>query len=199
MLLTREYAQFTQHRKSLRVSVPKGVQRSTPWLNIPYKFAVPIMVVMALLHWTMSESIFIASVNVFDVNHIRKPAGDINTLGWSPLAVIGSLVIVSILTLFLVFAASVNKYPSGMPLASSCSAAISAACHRSNDDPSDVAQRTLMFGVVPDETAMGNRRAAYSAGPVEPLQDGVLYGEMNQTEDRNPFSRPRRERLHHHR
>jgi hypothetical protein len=66
MLLGWEWASFAYERKGLRVSAesPRGDQRSGYFLSLPYRFALPLMAVSGLLHWLVSQSIFIAMVKV---------------------------------------------------------------------------------------------------------------------------------------
>lgn len=60
----------------------------------------------------------------------------------------------------------------GMPIAGSCSVAISAACHAHEGD--GVALQKLMHGVLEDKED-GKPRVGFSGKPVTPLQDGVIY------------------------
>ena len=62
MLMSREWAQFASTRRTLRVSKPQGQQRSTYWLQLPYRYSVPLMGAMVLLHWLMSRGLFLASI-----------------------------------------------------------------------------------------------------------------------------------------
>ncbi|KAF3005003.1 hypothetical protein E8E13_008650 [Curvularia kusanoi] len=65
MLLSHEWASYTRTRKGLRTSgARRGNQRSTYFLSLPYRFAVPLMVVSALLHWLVSQSIFLVAIEV---------------------------------------------------------------------------------------------------------------------------------------
>lgn len=45
-------------RKGLRVTAPRGEQRSSYFLQLPYRWAVPLMIVSGALHWLMSQTIF---------------------------------------------------------------------------------------------------------------------------------------------
>jgi hypothetical protein len=57
MLLASGWRDFATDRKTLRVSKPKGTQRSTHFLHLPYKVAVPVMVMSGLLHWMISQAL----------------------------------------------------------------------------------------------------------------------------------------------
>ena len=56
MFLASEYLDFATHRKGPRVSVPKPdtAQRSTYFLQLPYRIAIPLMVFSGILHWMVS-------------------------------------------------------------------------------------------------------------------------------------------------
>lgn len=54
MHITKEHFDFVLKPSSLRVSHPEGVQRSTYWLQLPLKYSIPLMVVVAAAHWLLS-------------------------------------------------------------------------------------------------------------------------------------------------
>ena len=59
MALAAEWSDFGKERKGLRVSTPpRGSQRNTYSLQLPYRFAVPLIVVSGILHLLASQSIF---------------------------------------------------------------------------------------------------------------------------------------------
>ncbi|KAF2175728.1 hypothetical protein K469DRAFT_743214 [Zopfia rhizophila CBS 207.26] len=67
MLLGYEWSQYAHRRKGLRVSrAPSGEQRSTYFLQLPYRFALPLMVLSGVLHWLVSQSIFLVSIDLYD-------------------------------------------------------------------------------------------------------------------------------------
>jgi hypothetical protein len=132
MFLADEWSDFAHERKPLRVSRPKPGQRSTFFLQLPYKYAVPLMILSGILHWSVSQSIFLAQVASLDINgKIRKPAA-ISTCGYSPAAIMLTMIMGTILASF-VGILGLRRYRPGIPLAGSCSAAISAACHGRSD------------------------------------------------------------------
>ena len=45
--------------KTLRCSNPEGQQRATYFLQLPFRFAVPLISVAAIIHWLISQSIFL--------------------------------------------------------------------------------------------------------------------------------------------
>ena len=74
MRLSAEIADFGVVAKPMRVSEPRGAQRSTYWLQLPYRWSLPLMGTMALLHWLVSEAIFMVDVKVLNV-HGQKLTG----------------------------------------------------------------------------------------------------------------------------
>ncbi|KAK0260988.1 hypothetical protein LTR35_017930 [Friedmanniomyces endolithicus] len=173
MLLAHEYSSFARTRKPLRTSNPVGSQKSSYWLQLPYRYIVPIMTAMAVLHWMIGRSLFLVQINEYNQWGARYDGT--NAIGYSLLAIIFALVVGGMLTVGIV-AMSCRTLESGMPLAASCSLAISAACHPNAGDE-DAALKSIMYGV---ETAgqldkKGCRHAAFSSRKVEHLADGVTY------------------------
>jgi hypothetical protein len=41
MLVGDEWSRFATHRKTLRVTHPRGIQRSTYFVSMPYKYSIP--------------------------------------------------------------------------------------------------------------------------------------------------------------
>ena len=179
IFVSREYARHSKHRKGLRVTDPHGAQRSTSYLNVPYWLSTPLTGTMALLHWVLSESIFLARVSALKGHGEPDHSNDISSCGWSPAAVGVSLAIGSVL-LFSISIAGFKGFTSHIPIASTCSAAISAAYHRSAHDEADVAERPLMYGKMRDMSDVGTHRVGFSARSVRRIMYGEEYGEVTQ-------------------
>ena len=172
LVISREWLSYASERKGLRTSVPEGAQRSTFWLNLPYRYSLPLLVASGLLHWLLSQSIFLTQVNVMDAN--GKPAmANISTVGWSSLSLTLLLLLGGIMILT-VFGFGFKRYPSsGMPIASICSRAISAACHP-KPGQYDEATKRLQYGVM-GKSDDGREFVGFSSTNVEPLVQGNLY------------------------
>ncbi|KAF2476761.1 uncharacterized protein BDR25DRAFT_375874 [Lindgomyces ingoldianus] len=68
MLLAYEWDGYSKTRKGLRVSTKQqGAQRSTYFLQLPYRYAVPLMVFSTVIHWLASQSIFVVSVELYNM------------------------------------------------------------------------------------------------------------------------------------
>jgi hypothetical protein len=174
-MLGREYLGYARHRKPLRVSRPEGEQRSTYRLQLPYRYSAPLMATMAALHWLVARSIFLVEINVFDYDG-NPIAEKVSACGYSAMAIVLSLFVSGAIILALL-ANGVRKLEPGMPLASSCSLAITAACHTPPGDE-DAALLPLNYGVViaeePDNES-NCEHACFSSKEVTPLVDGHWY------------------------
>jgi hypothetical protein len=175
MMLGREYSGYAKHRKPLRVSRPEGKQRSTYRLQLPYRYSVPLMATMAVLHWLVARSIFLVEINVFDYDG-NPMAEKVSACGYSSMAIVLSLFVSGAIILALL-ANGARKLEPGTPLASSCSMAITAACHTSPGDE-DAALLPLKYGVVVAEEPSNEsdcEHACFSSKEVTPLVDGHWY------------------------
>ena len=154
MLLAEEWSAYASKRRFLRVTSPIGGQRSTYRLQLPYRYGVPLLIGSSTLHWLVSQSIFLARVNVIDPTGgevFGVSNSGISTCGYSPIALIFVIILGSIVVL-LGIANGFRKVRVGMPLAGSCSAAISAACHPPTADV-DASLKRVMWGVVAEESS----------------------------------------------
>lgn len=80
MALAHEWSQYAVQRKGLRVSAqPRGAQRSTYFLSLPYRNAIPFIILSTLMHWLMSESLFLVMIEAYTVDLERDPTNDMTT------------------------------------------------------------------------------------------------------------------------
>lgn len=145
MLLMDEWNGFAHDRKTLRVTSAHGMQRSSYWLQVPYIYGIPLLVLSGTMHWLVSQSIFLALVTVFDHDNQEVLGGSISTCGYSCIAIFSVIILGSIVVLLGLLNGS-RKYE-GMPLVGSCSAAISAACHPPKEDV-NAAYLPVLWGAV---------------------------------------------------
>ncbi|KAF4543024.1 uncharacterized protein LTHEOB_7278 [Lasiodiplodia theobromae] len=174
MLLAFEWSKFASDSRTLRVSEPRGAQRSTYFLQIPYRFGLPLTILSSLLHWLVSQSIFLAKVDGLDARGLPSNIGNVTTCGYSPFGMIFTCTGGLLLALFAV-ALGMQKLKPGMPLAGSCSVAISAACHVP-DGTSEL--EPLMWGVIPkhpDDAHSGVEHCAFANERLERPLPGRLY------------------------
>ncbi|KAL8830601.1 MAG: hypothetical protein Q9170_005666 [Blastenia crenularia] len=176
MVAGHEWTQFARHRKTLRVSSPVGAQRSTYWLQLPYRYSLPLIVLSSLLSWLASQSLFVVKIDVLDHSGpggIRtvQPDKSILSCGFSP----GAIVLAILAGTFIMLGAvllGIQKYTSEMPVAATCSAAISAACHALDDDP-DAAVLPIQWGVAGEKDGVGH--CCFSSQVVTPPMVGEMY------------------------
>ncbi|CAG8028113.1 unnamed protein product [Penicillium nalgiovense] len=151
MLGAVEYNNYARNRKPLRVSWPRGAQRSTYYLSLPYRYSFPLLIASTVLHWLVSQSLYFVQIISFDINDVPIPTAGSATCGYSPVAMLfaiivgGSLLMIPILL-------SLRRFESPMPLVAQCSAAISAACHpmtSSMDDTANHALKPVQWGEIP--------------------------------------------------
>ncbi|KIW21469.1 hypothetical protein PV08_02049 [Exophiala spinifera] len=157
MFLSRELSHFSvtagRGRKYLRVTDPRGEQKSTYFLSLPYKYGVPLLSASGLVHWLVSQSIFLANISIIPPDGSQPMQDEITTVAYSPIAMLFILFVVFALLVFLI-ATAWRKLPFGMPLLGSNSIAISAACHPpvgpDQSEREDMVMRPLNWGAVPD-------------------------------------------------
>lgn len=89
-----------------------------------------MLTIQILLHWFVSQALFVVDISAYNEDgSLNTQYGSINNCGFSPLAMICSLIMALILT-FLTCGLGLRKCKEGSPpVMGNCSAAISAACH----------------------------------------------------------------------
>lgn len=152
MAMGREWNDYSQRRAALRVSDnPRGEQRSRYFLQLPYRFSIPMILVSILLHWLLSQAVFIVAIEKVQLDY-TPPAMSwgVVACGYSPAAVM------TILAVSLVIPGSIcifgwRRYPGPMPVVGSCSLAIAAACHHPDGEGHpEVALGALKWGAMVD-------------------------------------------------
>lgn len=175
MLAAEEQSHFGSTRKALRVSFPEGYQRSSWFLSLPYKYGIPLIICSGLLHCFISQALFLVRIVMYDENNVD--IADASRAGFSPIGIILSFSLGCILVIALVITGFLRRYPGGepaLPLLSTCSAAISAACHAPEDDQ-DAHLLPVRWGVVSsDEDGIGHCSFT-TAIDVRPPSEGALY------------------------
>ncbi|KAK4909791.1 hypothetical protein LTR49_021460 [Elasticomyces elasticus] len=162
MLLSHEYSKFAMdgRKKPLRVTTPHGQQRSTYYLQLPYTYSLPLLITSGTLHWLISQSIFLARISVYN-DGVSSDQSDTSSVGYSCLPI---LLVILLGTAMLAFALSMGcrKFASHIPVAGSCSVAVSAACHPPKGDV-DAGYLPVRWGEVKvQESDMGH--SAFESG-----------------------------------
>ena len=167
----REWISFSQRRQTLRVTRPTGEQRSTYYLQLPYRFSIPLLAFSALLSWLTAQILFIVRVRVISGYSLPDEESWILTCGYSPGAIALTVVVGTVLALTILLF-GLKRYPDTMPLAGTNSGAIAAACHALPEDETSTL-KPLQWGVVSQADGIGH--CSFSAGTVAPLVLGATY------------------------
>ena len=171
MLTGHEWISYSQRRQTLRVTRPAGEQRSTYFLQLPYRFSIPLLGTSALLNWLTAQILFVVRVQIINGYTVTDAESWILTCGYSPGAIVLTVIVGTVIAVAIFFLGW-RKYPSTMPLAGNNSAAIAAACHVLPEDR-DRATKPLQWGVVSQTDGVGH--CSFSAGIVAPLIPGTMY------------------------
>ncbi|OCL15297.1 hypothetical protein AOQ84DRAFT_261724, partial [Glonium stellatum] len=146
MIVGDEWSCYAIERNTLRVTHPRGIQRLSYFISMPYKYDIPLMVANTTLHWLVSQSIFIVSVTTYYPNYLVDEVNSYTTTGYSTSAAIISICVgTGILLIFSLI--SFQPLSSDIPLVSTCSIAISAVCHFPVGDK-DASLLLIRWGVV---------------------------------------------------
>ncbi|RAH72637.1 uncharacterized protein BO66DRAFT_427106 [Aspergillus aculeatinus CBS 121060] len=152
MLLDAELQRYATRRRSLRCSWPKGQQRSTYYLTLPYRYSLPLLTASASLHWLLSQSFFFVHIRRVDISQ-RYVVDEARGCCYSPLAIFITIW-VAVAGLLVVVGLGFRRFESGMPLAGGCSMVLSALCHPPEDDEG-AAEKTVMWGEIPKGPELG--------------------------------------------
>jgi hypothetical protein len=140
--------------------------------QIPYRYGVPLMVLIGSIHLLISESIYVVKIRVLTDGGQEDPYQSFVTCGFSLLAllvtiVVGGGAVISIIGF------GFRRYRPGIPLVMCSSAAISASCHPRLNEEKDAALRSLQWGVVPVDGEMGH--CCFSTETVVMPTEGLEY------------------------
>ncbi|KAK5064343.1 hypothetical protein LTR84_000176 [Exophiala bonariae] len=188
MWLASEWNDFSLERKSLRVSLPRAEQRSTYFLQLPYRVGVPLIIVSSLMHWLISESLFLAIVEIVDWEGGLSKI-DIISLGFSlqPMLIVMVTAVGLCVGTIALGRTRKLKGEGFMPVASSCSLAIAAACHAPAGDEKAYLTAVMWGAVAAEKHVPENCYSSYPAERnsighcsftsrnVEQIQEGRLY------------------------
>ncbi|KAJ6188672.1 hypothetical protein N7519_003580 [Penicillium mononematosum] len=153
MFAAVEYDSYSMNRKYLRVSWPRGRQRSTYYLTLPYRYSLPILVASATLHWLVSQSFFYVEIIGVSMDGWRY---ELVTCGFSPVAIIFAIIL-GVGLLFVAAMLGARRFSSHMPIIGYCSAAISAACHPGTEG--NHAMKPIQWGEVSSESGTSGSAA----------------------------------------
>ena len=188
--LAIEWSGFGAFHKGLRRSGSGGhplvgAQRAAYFLQLPYRLALPLLVASGALHWLISQSIFLVYFESY-VPMVPKYVGtehrsqksdpkDIITCAWSPPAVLCTIILASLMLVFLLFF-GLRRLPTAMPVAGSCSAAIAAACHPPAIELEEkIWEKKVRWGMVLEAKNEQPGHCSFSSGTVVPPVEHGCY------------------------
>ncbi|KAL5384274.1 hypothetical protein DPSP01_005420 [Paraphaeosphaeria sporulosa] len=178
MFLAADWAAFGTKGQRLMVKNARGEQRGTWLLGAPLAWGLPLLILQVILHWLISQSIFLISLNIHDpdgtLTKYRKEGPRFLNCGYSPIAIIFCIV-ASLLLMLSAIALAFRRFPQGAPpVAATCSAAISAACH-------------LPYGMLKHDSLYGNMKwgqcgqPQYGVGHCALMPEGAFKAGYAQT------------------
>lgn len=171
--LAQEWNGFASKRKGLRVTRPSGEQRGTYFLQLPYRWGLPLTLMGGILHWLISQSFFLVRVDVRDSNGELNTNESISTCGISGSSLLTLTVVGTMLFGFTCFI-SWLKFDQHLPFAVSCSAVISAACHPPTDD-NEAHLKKVQWGVTQALYDDGVRHCSFTSEVVTQPVVGSRY------------------------
>lgn len=129
------------------------------------------MVASGALHWLVSQTIFVVRTTLVD--HGKSYFS--HTYGFS---LLGGILSISVFTLIVLVTYGASLWPMTIkiPCTGTCSAVVSAACHRPMEDE-DASVETVQWGVLPANTAKGwtGTHCCITSFDVEEPEPGKTY------------------------
>lgn len=120
-------------RNFLRVLAPRGMQRSTYFLSLSFRYGIPLPVNMSLCHWSISQAVFLARASAYFPDGTRNFAADSSRVGYSPPGIAFSILVSGAFILSLV-GIGIGRVTFNLPVVSTNSAALTAAAHKAPKD-----------------------------------------------------------------
>lgn len=184
MASSYEWSLFAYKPTTLRVTLPSGAQRESYWLQLPWRYSIPLLACSTVFHWLISQAIFLINVKIYQPNNelLTKPnvhfpsasdSGVITACGYSPLAVISAIGVGAFMLIVLLTVSSFKLKPD-IPVIGSCSIAMSAACHPPKED-TDASLKPLSWGAVRHQEGSQPGHCCLTCQDVEKPRSGELY------------------------
>ncbi|CAN9439696.1 unnamed protein product [Alternaria alternata] len=188
-LQTSEWISFSLVRKPLRVSTPTGAQRSSFWLQVPFRYSVPLLLFSIAIHFLISQAIFLSRISFLDF--LGRPSERFGALGYGNMygahagqllaaayfsPAILAVLVLSIAAFLAMLVIACKKLPGDMVMAASSSVVIAAACHRHYGGARMVSEQDSK-GYNKEEITTGGLKWG-DAGNVLQDQSRELYGHL---------------------
>ncbi|KAK0670153.1 hypothetical protein QBC41DRAFT_273392 [Cercophora samala] len=175
-LVQHEFSRMHGARKTLRVSEPTGIQRSTYFISLPLRYGIPFYAVSAGFHWLLSQTLFLARVAAITPEGEVDRKHSYSVCGCSPVALFTTILTGSAFVAGFVCLSITRRYDGVMRMVSTNSRAISAACHVLLEDREDGYLLPVQWGVVAMSGGVG--KCAFTTAPEEDIkmpEEGRLY------------------------
>ncbi|KAH8179484.1 hypothetical protein LIA77_01003 [Sarocladium implicatum] len=169
-LVQREFSRMhaKEYHKPLRVSEPEGIQRSSYFISLPLRFGVPLYASSGLMHWLISRSFFLARITAIDSKNQQNNLDSFSTCAYSPLAIFITMM-AGICLIAVIIGMGLRQYDGTMPMVSTNSKAISAACHALEGDKREGWLLPVQWGVVSVHGGVGH--CTFTSARWNTLQD----------------------------
>lgn len=148
-----EWNNLAVSRKGLRVTDPIGHQRSTYSLQIPYRWSLPLVTLSGILHWLLSQSLFLVRIDFYDINRQQRMDTEESRMGCG-MSGLSMLVLWVMLAILVAVALTMGRrtWKVRIPYAEGCSLVISAACHLDEEEMEEEAWlKKIQWGVVRED------------------------------------------------
>lgn len=129
-----EWASYIGRRKTLRVTWPRGQQRSTYYLQLPYRYGIPLTTLLIAMHFLISQSIFLARLRYYNGLGQIDDNSSFTDVGFSPAATLTTCCVGAAMILAQIFHAR-RKLDNRIPIHGNKSVVISAMCHPEETGP----------------------------------------------------------------
>ena len=179
-----EWRSFENRRKLPRVSYGAYLPgtRNTRWLQLPYSISIFLMAVSTLMHWIVSQTLFVVEVEnksgLPTVGGAPAPFSLVYIICYSPTAIFVTACIAGFLilgiTVYYVF-----PFRSYMPFMAGSARVVFASCTAL---PKDLPEDGIMWGDVSDEWG---RLAGFGAN-ARAIKNGEIYPERSHRQQQSP-------------
>jgi hypothetical protein len=75
------------HPQTTKSSEPEGIQRSSYFISLPLRYGIPLYVTSGMMHWLISQSLFLARITAYFPNGEIDQNSTFSTCGYSPIAI----------------------------------------------------------------------------------------------------------------
>ena len=170
---TREWNDYAMFRKGLRVTDPSAEQRPAYFLQLPYRWAVPLTAISGVLHWLLSQSLFLVLLEIRDTDGTIIDGESRSTVGYSNLSLLVFATTYFVM-LFTVLGLQLRKITLRIPPSNHCSLVISASCHPPPEDV-NAQLKPVQWGVVRARFGGGVGHCSFTSEGVSSPEQGKYY------------------------